>query len=339
MKAFVGAAVVAAASAAELSGEFDEFVKQFGRNYASAEEKEYRKQVFHKNLDWIAAENAKGKSYRVGVTQFADLTFDEFKAEYLTGYLHAPKNASLGVFHAPADFVADDSVDWTTKGAVTPIKDQAHCGSCWSFSTTGALEGAWKIAGHDLVSLSEQNILDCDKGGDKCKGGSMEQAFDWVKTNGICSETADPYKCQDQTSATCTGSTCDASSGTCSKVLAAGDVTGSTEVGQTEGALEAAVTKQPVSVAIEADKAVFQHYTGGVLKDEACGETLDHGVLVVGYGTDAGQDYWKVKNSWGTSHGEEGYWRIERGSAQAGGECGIRKGAVYPSVKSAGIVV
>merc|ERR1712110_1146937 len=97
-----------------------------------------------------------------------------------------------------------------------------------------------------------------------------------------------------------------------------GDVTGSTEVGSTENALEAAVTKQPVSVAIEADKTVFQHYTGGVLKDEACGQKLDHGVLVVGYGTDAtGGDYWKVKNSWGTSHGEEGYWRIERGNTRS----------------------
>jgi len=330
---------MAITTAPAATGEFDEFMKTFGRTYASVEDKEYRKQVFHKNLEWISAENAKGKSYKVGVTKFADLTFDEFKAGYLTGYVPTPKNASLGVFHAPVDFVADDSVDWTTKGAVTPIKDQAHCGSCWSFSTTGALEGAWKIAGHALVPLSEQNILDCDKEGGKCRGGSMEQAFGWVKANGICSEAADSYKCQDQSSSTCTASTCAASSGTCSKVIAAGDVTGSTEVGQTEGALEAAVTKQPVSVAIEADQTVFQHYTGGVLTNEACGENLDHGVLVVGYGTDAGQKYWKVKNSWGTSHGEEGYWRIERGSAQQGGECGIRKGAVYPSVKAASIVV
>merc|ERR1712232_1349346 len=197
--------------------------------------------------------------------------------------------------------------------------------------------GAWKLAGHDLVSMSEQNILDCDKGGHKCQGGSMEQAFGWVKTNGLCGEEADPYKCQDQSSSTCTASTCAASSGTCTKVLAVGDVTGSTEVGTTEGALEAAVLKQPISVAIEADKAVFQHYTGGVLKDEACGETLDHGVLVVGYGTDATDGkYWKVKNSWGTSHGEAGYWRIERGSTQQGGECGIRKAAVYPNVKGGG---
>jgi len=250
-------------------------------------------------------------------------------------------NATLDVFHAPANFVEEESLDWTTKGAVTPIKDQAHCGSCWSFSATGALEGAWKLAGHDLVSLSEQNILDCDKGGHKCQGGSMYQAFGWVDENGICSEEADPYKCQDQSSTTCTKSTCAASSGTCTKVISKSVGVRANPVGQTEGALEAAVTKQPVSVAIEADKMVFQHYKGGVLKDEACGEQLDHGVLVVGYGTDAAEGkYWKVKNSWGASHGEHGYWRIERGSAQAGGECGIRKGAVFPSISgAAGIVV
>merc|ERR1712046_505605 len=119
--------------------------------------------------------------------------------------------------------------------------NQAHCGSCWSFSTTGALEGAWKIAGHDLVPLSEQNILDCDKGGAKCQGGSMEQAFGWVKENGICSEADDEYKCADQSSSECRTSTCSASSGTCTKVLKLGDVTGVHEVGRTEGALEAAV--------------------------------------------------------------------------------------------------
>jgi len=119
-------------------------------------------------------------------------------------------------------------------------------------------------------------------------------------------------------------------------VLAVGDVTKVTNVGTTENALEAAVAQQPVSVAIEADKAVFQHYTGGVLTNDACGSQLDHGVLAVGYGTDKGQKYWKVKNSWGTVFGEEGYIRIEKGSASDGGECGIRKMASFPTVKASG---
>jgi C1A family cysteine protease len=122
-------------------------------------------------------------------------------------------------------------------------------------------------------------------------------------------------------------------------VLAVGDVTKHTDVSQTEGALEAAVAQQPVSVAIEADQPVFQHYTGGVLTDDACGEKLDHGVLAVGYGIDNGQKYWKVKNSWDTSFGEEGYIRIAKGSATEGGECGIREMASFPTVKSATEVV
>jgi len=309
---------------------FDDFVHTFGRNYATPYEKEYRKKVFYESLRLIDAENAKDKPYKLGVTNFADLTFAEWRSQYLNGYVKSSqRNVSSGVFSAPAGFVEPDSVDWTTKGAVTPVKNQAQCGSCWSFSTTGALEGAAFISGRPLTSMSEQNILDCDTGGNKCGGGSMEQAFGWVETNGVCTETSDPYVCQSQTSAQCTGSKCSS----CTKALNPGDVTGFTNVPQSEGGLEAAVAQQPVSVAIEADKTVFQHYTSGVLTNEACGENLDHGVLAVGYGTDNGQKYWKVKNSWGTTFGENGYIRIEKGSAEVGGECGIRKDASYPTVK------
>merc|ERR1712083_660825 len=176
-------------------------------------------------------------------------------------------------------------------------------------------------------------ILDCDTGGNKCKGGSMAQAFGWVKENGICSEADDGYKCADQDSSECTGSTCSSSSGSCTKVLQPGDVTGYTTVSQTENALEAAVAQQPVSIAIEADQAVFQHYTGGVLTGDACGSSLDHGVLAVGYGTDEGQKYWKVKNSWGETFGEMGYIRLAKGSDAPGGECGIRQMASFPNLK------
>jgi C1A family cysteine protease len=326
-------ALATIAEAQPIVDTFHEFKQKFNRIYKNSEEEEYRRKVFNESMAFINAENAKNKSYKLGVTDFADITFDEFKQTYLTGYSPQQTNRTLDTFHAPVDFIEPaGGVDWSTKGAVTPVKNQAQCGSCWSFSTTGALEGAAVVAGRKLVSLSEQNILDCDKGGHKCQGGSMEQAFGWVKTNGICSEDSDSYKCANQMSLKCIFSKCASS---CTKVLKAGDVTGYTQVGHNEKSLEAAVTQQPVSVAIEADRAAFQHYKSGVLTSDACGENLDHGVLAVGYGTYNGQKYWKVKNSWGTGFGEKGYIRIAKGASESGGECGIRKDASYPTVKKA----
>jgi cathepsin L len=315
---------------ASTADRFEQFINKYGRSYSTQHEKNYRHKVFDENMALIEAENAKGKTYTLGVTHFADMTHAEFKSQYLTGFI--PQNKTvLSTFRAPVGYVEASSVDWTTKGAVTPVKNQGTCGSCWTFSTTGALEGAAYIAGLPLTSLSEQDILDCDTGGMKCNGGSMPQAFEWVKEHGISSEADDSYKCADASAAECKKSKCSTSA---SKVLAAGDVTGYTSVEATEGALEAAVEQQPVSVAIEADQTVFQHYTSGVLTSDACGSELDHGVLVVGYGTDNGQKYWKVKNSWGSTFGEEGYIRIEKGSSSSGGECGIRKMASYPTVKA-----
>merc|ERR1711862_539147 len=190
-----------------------------------------------------------------------------------------------------------DAVDWTTKGAVTPVKNQGQCGSCWSFSTTGALEGAYEIASGNLVSLSEQQFVDCDKVDSGCSGGLMDNGFNFAKSNALCTEASYPYKAK--------GGTCAASS--CTVGLAKGAVTGYKDVSaDSESAMISAVTQQPVSIAIEADKSVFQLYKSGVLQS-TCGSQLDHGVLLVGYGTEDGKDYWKVKNSWGSSWGDAGY--------------------------------
>merc|ERR1712187_747035 len=201
-------------------------------------------------------------------------------------------------------------------GAVTPVKNQGQCGSCWAFSTTGSTEGAWKIAGNSLVSLAEQQLVDCDKVDSGCNGGLMDNGFSFLEKNAACTESSYTYTARD--------GTCQASG--CSVAIPQGGVTGYKDVSGESG-LASAVQQQPVSVAIEADLSSFQLYSGGVMSG-SCGTQLDHGVLAVGFGTDGGVEYWKVKNSWGASWGESGYIRMKKGINQ----CGIANQPSYPVV-------
>merc|ERR1719327_997846 len=210
---------------------------------------------------------------------------------------------------------APDSIDWVEKGAVTPVKNQKQCGSCWAFSTTGSVEGAFQIAGNKLTSLSEQELVSCDKVDDGCKGGLMDNGFKYVEKSGLCTEASYPY-----TSGSGVRGTCKRSCSAAVKITKFQDVPS-----RDEDALKAAVAKQPVSIAIEADKSVFQLYKSGVMDSKSCGTKLDHGVLAVGYGTLGGKDYWKVKNSWGPTWGMEGYILLARGKSGAG-ECGLLSG-------------
>merc|ERR1712100_566312 len=234
------------------------------------------------------------------------------------GQKKADATPSLGVHvHDGSEFAA--SVDWVTKGAVTPVKDQGNCGGCWSFAATGGLEGAWELASGSLTSLSEQQFLDCDTTDSGCNGGLEYQGWSFFKSKdeGICTEQSYPYKARD--------GSCAYSS--CTLGIPAGGITGVTHVAKGSSALQSALQKQPVSIGIQADQSSFQFYSGGILT-AACGTQLDHSVLAVGY--DTGSQYWLVKNSWGASWGDKGYIKL----TMKGDECGILDDASYPSVSA-----
>jgi C1A family cysteine protease len=284
----------------------------------------YRFNVFKANMDFIDQENKKNLSYTLGMNKFGDMPFHEFHAKY-TGYNHIDREyirSKNGPAHRHLGTEANPpSVDWRKKNAVTPIKDQGQCGSCWAFSATGSMEGAWALSKTQLVSLSEQQLVDCStaQGNEGCNGGLMDYAFEYVISNkGITTETLYPYKAVD---------------GKCKKPLPKSAITISSYVDvpvNDDTSLETAVAKGPVSVAIEADQPSFQFYKSGVFKDPGCGTMLDHGVLAVGYDKSGSDKYWIVKNSWGSDWGNSGYiWMARKAGA---GECGINMASSYPVV-------
>lgn len=309
--------------------EFENWISDFKINIAN---EEHFNSVFSKWIDnhkYIENINSKNLSYKLGHNQFSGMDTSDFRA-YLGLNENLNKVETNSTIVVSPTLKMASSVDWVTAGAVTPVKDQGQCGSCWSFSTTGALEGAYFIKYGVLDSFSEQQLVDCDnlKNGGKnlgCNGGVMDSAFSWIsKKGGLCSEESYPYTSGDtKKSGTCE-KTCSLVSKSVIKSYV--DVTVNSDT-----AMMTALMLQPVSIAIEADQKDFQLYKSGVFTG-SCGTDLDHGVLVVGYGTQDGIDYYKVKNSWSTSWGLGGYILLGRGSEynSGSGQCGILMQASYP---------
>jgi C1A family cysteine protease len=313
---------------------FEAWIKDFSKQYESLDERAHRYAIWVSNLERIAHTNSQKLSYKLRLNQFADLTDDEFRLRVhgttgscFKGNENIPRistrNRGSGL---PLPNAVPASVDWTTKGVVTPVKNQGDCGSCWAFSTTGSLECEYAIKNGVLNSLSEQQLVDCSfaEGNLGCSGGSMDAAFKYIeKEGGLCTETEYPYTGKD---GTCKATTCGTKY---NPITTYTDVTKDDET-----ALETAAAAGCVSVAVEADQYAFQYYSSGIL-DGVCGTSLDHGVLVVGYGSSGTSDYWKVKNSWGTTWGEEGYVLVCRSCSKNGvdGECGINMEPSYPVAK------
>uniref|UniRef100_A0ACD5UVV0 Uncharacterized protein n=1 Tax=Avena sativa TaxID=4498 RepID=A0ACD5UVV0_AVESA len=323
---------------------FHRWMTAHGRTYPSAQEKLRRLEVYRRNVELIEAMNRESArlGYELGENEFTDLTNEEFMARYtgaavpredgdamadgmgpiittLAGDVSEGSRASIVDLNATAVTPPPLNFDWRDKGVVTPAKAQGRCGCCWAFATVATVESLNKIKGGQLLDLSEQELLDCDVADQHgCKGGYIEEALNWIKSKGgAVTEATYPYKerqgqCKDVGSATRYG-----------KITGARRVRG-------EPQMKLAVLERPVGVLIDARGAILQNYKTGIYKGP-CTTMQNHAVVLIGYGvTNTGEEYWILKNSWGSGWGQKGFFFMRRGADGVKGLCGIAVWGTYP---------
>lgn len=316
--ALLAGSAMAAQTEAEYQSAFTTWMQTHKKSYGH-EEFRARYHVWRENMNFI--ENFQGQ-HQVAMNEFGDLSKAEFAKYYLGVRMNANKKAGEHAVAStgPKNVNGPASVNWVSKGAVTGVKNQGQCGSCWSFSTTGSTEGCHEISGKSLVGLSEQNLIDCSVsyGNQGCNGGLMTQAMEYIIANkGIDSEASYPYTTSGPNQCQFNRANVAATLSSYTNVQS-GD----------EADLADKIVSGPVSVAIDASHSSFQFYSGGVYYEPDCSSTqLDHGVLAAGYGVDGGSKYYLVKNSWGASWGLQGYIWMSR---DRNNNCGIATMATLP---------
>ena len=327
MRAFIAAAFAAVAVAQKMRpADYDymRYVAQYGKNYDTMEEFKSRQAQFESANEYIAEHNQTNSSHVAGHNQFSDWTATEIQSMLGTkeGLYVEPQHAEAFTGTTEAN-----GIDWREhEGVLTPVKDQGACGSCWAFSATEAVESAYALAGNDLVVMAPQEIVDCAYGlftNHGCKGGWYYYAYDWLKKNQTMREADYPYY-----------SGYSGREYNCAYNESKGvtNVSSYTHVSGNASSIKAALAKGPVNVALSAGNYVFMYYQGGIISEySGCPTSADHAVVAVGYGEENGQEYYIVRNSWGSGWGEQGYVRISTGGGYYG-VCGINTAVYQPYV-------